>query len=481
MDLWEHVGDLVYPAGEGYLEDPVRWAAERAQMPLWSKQEEIVQSVRDYRHTAVHTCHNIGKSFAAALTCGYWIDAHPPGSAFVVTTAPTGPQVKAILWREINRAHKKAGLPGRTNLTEWYLNGELVAFGRKPSEYEPTAFQGIHAEFVLVILDEACGVPETLWDAASTLTSNATSRTLAIGNPDDPHSHFAKICKPGSGWNVIQVGAEDTPNWTGEEVPSIVRRSLISVDWAEQKAKDWGVASPLYVSKVKGQFPIDSEFGVIQYSWLTQCRLQGPDRTGEERVAGLDVGAGGDRTVLFPRHGNVMLEPFVLRKEDAMETVDDLVVQINDLKLNRVVVDVIGVGWGVYSRLKQLSAADNPGGEKRHQARIERFNASEKAPKSRDGQDFFNKRAWLWWLGRELVRTRLINLEVIDDDTAAELVEPKWETRKGKVLVEAKEDITSRLGRSPDMADALRMSWLPGRPAAKSSAQLITDTRLDVA
>ncbi len=52
-------------------------------------------------------------------------------------------------------------------------------------------------------LDEASGVPQALWDAATTLASNEASRLLAIGNPDDVGSYFAGVCSPGSGWAVI--------------------------------------------------------------------------------------------------------------------------------------------------------------------------------------------------------------------------------------------------------------------------------------
>ena len=479
-DLWDRVADLVFPAGQQYVHDPVRWAAERAGTPLWSRQRSIVESVRDHPTTAVHSCHNIGKSFTGATTCCWWLDSHPPGSAFVVTTAPTGPQVKAILWREINRIHQRVGLPGRTNLTEWYIDNELVAFGRKPSEYEPTAFQGIHAEFVLVVLDEACGIPTSLWDAASTLTSNDTSRILAIGNPDDPHSHFAKVCKPNSGWNVIGVGAKDTPNFTGEQVPDIVRKSIISVSWAEQKAKDWGVTSPLYISKVEGRFPVDSEDGVIRYSDVSKCRLMGPAPVEGERVAGIDVGAGGDRTVLYPRVGNVFLEPRYVRKDDAEDTVDDLVAWIQELQLERVVIDVIGIGWGVYSRLKRLSSVHTPRGEGKIGCVVQRFNAAEKVPaKKKDDLKFANRRAQMWWRGRTTLHSGAVDLAVIDDDTAAELVEPKFFINKtGAVQVEEKAEIIKRLGRSPDMADALLMALEPGMPVAKSSGRSITKARI---
>src|SRR5687768_11704565 len=116
------------PPELAWRKDPAAWASKRAGIELWSKQREIIESVRDHPKTAVASCHQIGKSFVAATTVCWWLDTHLPGEAFVVTTAPTAPQVKAILWREINRVHTQAGLRGRTNLTEWYLGDELVAF-----------------------------------------------------------------------------------------------------------------------------------------------------------------------------------------------------------------------------------------------------------------------------------------------------------------------------------------------------------------
>jgi hypothetical protein len=49
------------------------------------------------------------------------------------------------------------------------------------------------------------------------LATSSNGRVLAIGNPDDPSSPFAQICKPRSGWNVVTVPAFDTLAYTGEE------------------------------------------------------------------------------------------------------------------------------------------------------------------------------------------------------------------------------------------------------------------------
>jgi hypothetical protein len=84
-------------------------------------------------------------------------------------------KVHAVLWREIGRAHRLAGLPGRITLEDdWYIGQELVGFGRKPADYNPAAFQGIPARFVLVLVDEAGGVPKAIFDGVDSGCSEAT-------------------------------------------------------------------------------------------------------------------------------------------------------------------------------------------------------------------------------------------------------------------------------------------------------------------
>jgi hypothetical protein len=474
VSLWDRVADAVYPRSERWVDDPILWARERLNIELWSKQRDVLQSVRDQPQTAVHACHNSGKSFSAAIACCWWLDVHPVGSAFVVTTAPTGDQVKAILWREIGDLHARGDLPGRTNLTEWYIGDRLVGLGRKPQEYKPDAFQGIHDEFVLVVIDEACGVPTTLWDAGDTLTSNDSSRTLAIGNPDDPHSKFGKVCKAGSGWSVVHIDGFATPNFTGEEVPSIVRRSLISPGWVEKKKLDWGVGSPLYIAKVRGRFPQDAADGVIPASKIAQCqRLESLLNNADPVCGGLDVGESHDRTVLYERRGQTAGRYEVINHGgDAMTAVGQVITKINDWGLQRVVVDVVGSGWGVYSRLRELSHAHNPTDpDKSHSAQVVRFHAGEA---STQPKIYLNKRAELWWkVGRGMTRDLAWDLSAVPDDAVAELIEPKYhlDGSKQRIQVEPKEDIIKRLGRSPDLADALLMSfWQPHEPAVIESS-----------
>ena len=213
----------LFPEPAPYLDSAADWIRDVLHEEIWSKQEEICNSVVENRYTAVKACHGPGKSFIASRIVCWWLNIHPLGDAFAVTTAPSWPQVQAILWREIRRAWRIGKLPGRITLEcQWYRgegrsDEELIAMGRKPADYNEQAFQGLHARHILIVLDEACGIPEVLWTAVMTLMTNDNARVLAIGNPDDPGSLFAKYCKPGSGWNVITIPAFDTPNFTARK------------------------------------------------------------------------------------------------------------------------------------------------------------------------------------------------------------------------------------------------------------------------
>jgi hypothetical protein len=444
-----------------FKEDPVYWARHHG-VELWSGQRRILEAVRDHAQVGVASCHEVGKSFSAGLVTAWWVDAHPDGEARVVTSAPTDKQVKAILWSEINRLHARLGLRGRTNLSEWYLGNYMAAFGRKPADQDPTAFQGVHARYMLVVLDEACGIPGELWDAASSLVANVHGKMLAIGNPDDEHSRFADNCLRDPDWHTIFIGYEDTPNFTGEEVSAGLKEMLIHPRWVEERRRKWGEDSALFTSKCKGRFPRgQSPFICIPLVTAEPCRyVDLPESTPHE--GGIDVGAGGDRTIIRERRGAKTGREFVFVDSDPMRSVGSLVEKINEWGLTKVKVDVIGVGWGLAGRLRELSSAHNPvgaaHGETTHSAEVVGFNAAEKA---RDETRFVNRRAEMWWQGRELSRLGTWDLETVDDDTLQELTTPLYEIMdsRGRIKIQPKDEVIKVLGRSPDSAEALLMAF----------------------
>ena len=444
-----------------YSADPVGWVEARLKQVVWSKQAEIMQAIRDHRRTAVRSGHGVGKSHVASLVAAWWLDVHPPGSAFVVTTAPTFPQVRAILWRYIRRIWRTGGLLGRVNQTEWLIDDEIVAYGRKPADHDESAFQGIHARYVLVIIDEACGVPESLWIAADALTTNADCRLFAIGNPDNPASHFRKVCTPGSGWHIIGISAFDSPNLTDELVPEEVALSLVSREWIEEKREEWGEDNPIYRSKVLGEFSYDDPNQVVRISDVAACRIP-PDQQHQSAdllpvELGVDVGGGGDETVIRERRGKVAGREWRAHT-DRPERIAPLILQaIRETGATTVKIDSIGVGFGVIGELRNMSD------RRLHQANIIAVNVAEKASKP---DKYINLRAEMWWdLGRGLSERGSWDLSNMAnaDTTIAQLVEPRWDIDpSGRIRVEPKDEIRKRLGRSTDNADALLLAYHVG-------------------
>ena len=87
FDSWGY-GEQLLEAQVNPL-DPVDWASRKAKIELWSKQREIIRSIRDNRRTAVQSGHGIGKSLTASVAASWWVDSHPADQTLVVTSAPS--------------------------------------------------------------------------------------------------------------------------------------------------------------------------------------------------------------------------------------------------------------------------------------------------------------------------------------------------------------------------------------------------------
>lgn len=507
---WEAAANEFALYGRDYTTDPWLWGEDKLNEFWWSKQREIAISVRDNRYTAVKSCHDAGKSFIVARLAAKWIDEHPLGEAFVVSTAPTGAQVSAVLWREIGKTHKKGSLPGRivsSGFPTWKLDdGEQIGYGRKPADYDISAFQGIHARYVLIIIDEANGIDVNLFNAVDSLATNEYARVVAIGNPDDPTSHFSEVCKPDSGWHVIRIDGLLTPNFTKErvealeciqcrkvgahetllarlfreegirhtteDVPDDLRPMLLSPLWVEERLHRWvgratttqslsemASKSSLFVSKVRGLFPDSNSEGVIPLGWVERAMQRWRDWADGDRklspgrpVIGADIaGQGEDETCFAPRIGPITLELRKFAQADTMEVSGHLIAALNayDGQDPIAVIDSIGIGAGVLDRLRELE-----------QPAIG-FTASASASgmTDRSGEfGFKNLRAAAWWNMRELLDPSRNSILMLPDDEMlkADLTSPRYKVLSGgKIQVESKEDIRKRLGRSTDAGDAV--------------------------
>lgn len=462
----ERIADGLDPQPDPMASRGPAWVSARLHEHTWSEQDRIMDSIRDNRKTAVKSAHSTGKSHIASRAVAWWLDTHPIDDVFVVTTAPSTNQVKAILWRYIRVAHRKAGLPGyitEGDTPEWKWDGTLVAYGRKPQdlrnqEEAATAFQGIHAKYVLVLLDEAGGVPKWLWTAIDTLLTSPTNRVLAIGNPDDPSSEFERVCRPSSGWNVITISAFDTPAFTGEPCPQDVLDRLVSPEWVEEVGRSWGVGSPLYTSKVLAEFPEVSEETLIYPSWVRRAQEQDLSgfALGEPGVFGLDVARqGSNETACYRNRAGMIRMEWVANKQDTMVTSGRMAQALNEtFGYAPAHIDTVGIGGGVFDRLREQGFPVVP------------FVASEKPSTAQAQKRFVNRRAEQWWTFRQGLEEGLYDLppDGEDDKLISQLLAIKYTIRSdGRILIESKEDMERRGMPSPDRADAVMQSTCAGQ------------------
>jgi hypothetical protein len=493
LNWTQTLADRLDPPPDPYEGEPVRWTREKMEEWVTRDQASIMESVVEHRYTAVPSCHDVGKSYTASRLTAWWLDSHPLGEAFVVTTAPTAAQVGAILWREIGRAHRKADLPGYvTGANEWkvgHMRGasELVAYGRKPSDYDATGFQGIHARYVLVIMDEACGIPRLLYDAVDSLATNENARVLAIGNPDDPSSHFHAVCKPGSGWNVVPIDALTSPLFnrdevrkhpalerymisegispTDEKIPEELKDLLVSPTWVAERIKRWGVNSPIFQSKVRGRFPVVTTDTLINPHWLTLAAVREMNPVPTAARFGADVARyGTDHSILILRQGGHCRVVEDIAYGPTTEFAGAIVK--HGLELGAafpvVCIDDVGVGGGVTDMLREQGFPVVPiiGG------------ATATQRMANGKPRFFNKRSELWWNMREAFagpsgtgEDGWLDIDPDDDDLLAQLSNVKYKLNShGQIVVESKDEMKGRGVSSPDRGDALAYALAPDMP-----------------
>lgn len=213
--------------------------------------------------------------------------------------------------------------------------------------------------------------------------------------------------------------------------PGHFRRYVLN-SWAEEDTYD-SVISPLHIDRARAR--------VLSVKY--------PIR----RVMGIDVARfGNDKTVFCGIENNVQIYHRTIEKKDTMETVGHAVMALKELKTRDVAVDEIGVGGGVGDRLQELGYNVI-------------FVNSSKASIYPD--QYYNLRAEIYGYGKDQFSAGNVQLLAGDDDTAEQLGWSRYTMKsRGQIIIEPKDKIKERYGRSPDDADAFLIAlWaLPQVP-----------------
>lgn len=391
--------------------------------------------MRDHTETSVRSCHGSGKTYTAARVVNWWMCSFP--DAVVITTAPTFRQVEQLLWREIrNSVAGKSIYPSQaiTN-TKIDLSEKWFALGLSADKSEQ--FQGFHSGHLLVIVDEASGVPEEIYTAVDGL---APTRILLIGNPTQNTGRFADTFKK-DGVNKIQISAFNTPNLSGK---GSVIPGLITQKDVDRFRDYYGADSDVYRVRVLGEFPTADVDTLISVDDVEKAMNREVTVLPQfEKKMGVDVARfGDDRTVILVRHMNKVIRKEVFSNQDLMQTCGHVirVAKEEHVKPQNINIDVIGVGGGIVDRLKEQGWQVSP------------INVAE-SPK--DQEHYVNLRAELYFILKDWIKTASIP----KDDDYYEMANVKYKfNSQGKLQLESKDDMKKRGLPSPDVADALVLS-----------------------
>lgn len=439
--------DLVHEYQQGVWADPVRWMREALGVGLWNKQREIAEAVRDNPLVAVRSGHSIGKSKLAACIVIWFLETTCPG--YAVTTSSSWLGIKNVLWPEIRRTLRLAPaghlLTPEPLMLEWTRGPQWGAFG--VSAKIPENFSGFHTENgALVIVDEASALPLDIYDAIMGLMSTPGSRLLLLGNPLRPEGPFYEAFSSPK-WKCFHISTLDSPNVVAgrEVIPGLAGRA-----WVEERKAEWGENSPAYRARVLGEFP-ESAADVLVTLHEAEAAIGRIGLSGGTLQAGVDVARfGADRTVILVRRGGKVEHLEVHEKEDTMATAGRIKAMIEErgVRPGNVAVDDAGLGGGVTDRLREQGI---------------HVNAVTFGAGAIDAERFANTRAECYWVMREAFKDAATEPACIPQEHSAlarECAIAHYSyTSKGQVKIESKDEIRKRLGRSPDLADALALSY----------------------
>ena len=431
-----------------YVDDPVGFARDILGWDPWEKQGDIGRALVEKQRVSVVSCNGAGKtSWGGRLVLWFLMTRL---DAVVVTTAPTWHQV-GLLWREVRSAFHDAKFSLKGDLMTTRLDIGPAWYGMGLSTDREERFQGFHARGsqaggpggLLVIVDEASGVADHIYDAMRGYLTSPNCYVLLIGNGNRADGAFFESHSRGT-WERFQISALDVP-------PEIISR-----DWIKEQGEFYGEDSPQYFVRVLGKFPPRGGDYQLVPEWLLEETADTKPEVERGRHLGLDVArSGSDYTVSCITVDGRVESMRSWQSDDLMYTAKRTIQIAREWNVDPkdVHVDLDGLGAGVVDRMREdgwgVDAVDFGGGPRNDWSWL-------------IGNDMkiLNRRAELHWVARmALMNGHLAVPREWRTTLWRQLGWTNYEyNEKGYLKMESKDKIRARHGNSPDHADAFLIS-----------------------
>ncbi|MGH7564043.1 MAG: hypothetical protein ACREK5_06440 [Gemmatimonadota bacterium] len=459
---------------EAYRDRPVAFAREVLGVDFWSVQEEIATATTTDRRICLVGGNAVGKDYACAVLALY---AAFVEGALVLITAATQRQTREIAMATIRRLWSRSDLPGEVFVEALRIpaldEAGILAF----TSTESGKYTGFHAERVWAVLMEAQALPEHAFEGLFACATGPEDRVIVHGNPLHPVGRFVSIAKS-DGWRTFTIPVTAHPNVTGEVrfIPGGP-----SPEWVADMAATYGETSNMYRSRVLAEFPSQAEDGLISIEMLDaaaeRCDALLAQQADEHPAGALDVARlGADASCLVVRRGPAVAAIKTWRRLDTTALLARLQEDLRGFGFRpareewrpegrrgwtnsatrrvgargRLLVDEVGLGAAA---LDPLRAAN---------WQAKGFNGGRRA---RDEKRFANCRSESYFHLRGLLEAGAIGIPR-HEDLWEELLAITWKPdSSGRVMLEPKDTLRDRLGRSPDLADAVSMAFYDVRSA----------------
>ena len=410
--------------------------------------EEAELNFDDALRMAVASGHGIGKTALVSWVIHWFISTRP--NPQIVVTANTRNQLLTKTWRELAKWN---ALAINGHLYEWTATSYKFKLAPKTwyasatpwSDHNSEAFAGTHEEHVLLVFDEASAVSDKIWEVAGGAMSTPGAMWLCFGNPTKNTGRFRECWRRfAHRWVTFQVDAREA---------KMTNKQLIQDD-----IDDWGEDSDYVRVRWLGRFPEVGATQLISGKAVELAQKRVIDDTMLSRriplVMGVDIARqGDDRSIIRMRRGpKLYKDKWVYKVPNLMLIASYVAEKINEYDPDLVCIDMVGLGAGVYDRLKQLGY-DN----------IIGVQAGEKAKNDRI---YANKRIEMWTRMREW----LVDGDIPEHDTelGEDLIAPEYYfNSREQMLLEPKDDIRDRIGRSPDEGDAFGLTFAVEHPVKR--------------
>ena len=452
--------------------------------------EDQIQSLCEHDYIGWAGCGASGKTFGATLFATVWWVANPTKTS-VLLTSTTAKMIRKRMWANLqDLVRKTRGFPGNmvdSKMSLQAVKGDdrhsisAIAVAEGNTSKAVANIQGIHAERVMVIIDEATDTPEAAFEACTNLSKGCREfKMLVIGNPSskfDPHGRF---CTPAKGWRSVTI--EDT-NWItergfcqrfdGMKSPNVLEGKtkypyLITHEQVMAAMRHEGEQSPTFWKFTRGFWAPDGMVKTVLSESLIETHL--PNRKilfkgMSTKVAALDPGFGGDRCILrFAKVGESVDNKLTIFFDDIIhispnaQSTEPVHYQIaarvkEECKMRQIppdkfAMDSSGEGGGLADILTREWGVVH---------RVEFGGSPSAMPVSDEdtrpcNEAYDRKVTELWFSMRKwVVEERIAGLDI---ETMQEFCGRMFDDSKRKIAVEPKTIMKQRTGKSPDLADA---------------------------